>query len=144
MVTYKRVQMCEKGDAQTEKGRLLLSATFTIKFQLLFVLEQESAVSKNFKRVRYFNPNLVGVFRGSFWGGGGGGGGKITPPPPVWNSVALRKKLEMWHVSTDPYLVSGNISFSTKVLLILLMSAFFGQNNTFTQSNSVRAVLEMF
>ena len=90
MVTYKRVQMCEKGDAQTEKGRLLLSATFTIKFQLLFVLEQESAISKNFKRVRYFNPNLVGVFRGSFWGGGGGGGGEITPPPPVWNSLALR------------------------------------------------------
>ena len=26
-----------------------------------------------------FNPNLGGLFRGSFWGGGGGGGCKITP-----------------------------------------------------------------
>ena len=34
--------------------------------------------------------------------------------------------------------------FSTKALLIFLMSAFFDKNNTFTQSNSMRAVLEIF
>ena len=42
--------------------------------------------------------------------------------------------------------------FSTKILLILLMSAFiakkisifFGKNGIFTQSNSVRDVLEIF
>ena len=41
--------------------------------------------------------------------------------------------------------------FSTKILLILLMSAFiakklafFGKNGTFTQRNRVRAVLEIF
>ena len=49
------------------------------------------------------------------------------------------------------YLVSKNIPFSAKVLLILLISAFFckklaffGENGTVTQSNSVRAVLEIF
>ena len=43
------------------------------------------------------------------------------------------------------------LPFSTKALLILLMlafflqkSAFFGKNSTFTRSNSVRAVLEIF
>ena len=34
--------------------------------------------------------------------------------------------------------------FDTKVFLILLMSAFFDKNNTFIQSNNVRAVLETF
>ena len=44
-----------------------------------------------------------------------------------------------------------NIPFSTKALLILLMQTsclqkkiFFCRNGTFTQSNSVRAVLEIF
>ena len=53
-------------------------------------------------------------------------------------------KLEIWHVSTNTYVVSENIPFSTKAVLILLMSVFFGQNSTFTQSNSERAVLEIF
>ena len=55
------------------------------------------------------------------------------------------------HKYTHTYIVSENMPFSTKALLILLMSAFFannqcllGQNNTFTQSNSVRAVLQEF
>ena len=42
-----------------------------------------------------------------------------------------------WYVSTHTYVVSDNIPFRTKALLILLMSAFFGKNSTFTQSNSV-------
>ena len=61
-------------------------------------------------------------------------------------------KFEIWYVSTHVYAVSENIRFSTKALLILLMSAFFfaknqhffWPNSTFTQSNSVRAVLESF
>ena len=48
--------------------------------------------------------------------------------------------------------VPENIRFSTKTLLILLMTTFFfaknqrffGKSNTFTQSNSVAAVLEIF
>ena len=46
--------------------------------------------------------------------------------------------------------VSENMPFSTKVFLILLMSAFlqkisvFGINSTLTQSNSARDVLEIF
>ena len=50
------------------------------------------------------------------------------------------------------YVVLENLPFSTKALLILLMlaflflqkSAFFDRNSPFTQSNSVRAVLEIF
>ena len=51
---------------------------------------------------------------------------------------------------THTYVVSENIPFGTKVLLILLMSAFcknsasFGKYSTFTQSNRVRTVLEIF
>ena len=48
------------------------------------------------------NPNLGGLFSGSFWGGGGGGG----------------VKLQVWHGSTQAYAVSENISFSTRALLI--------------------------
>ena len=57
----------------------------------------------------------------------------------------------MWLVRTRPYVVSENIPFTAYPPLILLMSAFFCkkltfflQKSTFTQSNSVRAVLEMF
>ena len=53
------------------------------------------------------------------------------------------------HIHT--YVVAENIPFSTNVLLILLMSVFFckkisifGENSTFTQSNIMRAVLEIF
>ena len=52
--------------------------------------------------------------------------------------------------NSNTYAVSENILFSTKALLILLMSAFLckksfvGKNSTFTQSNNVRAMLEIF
>ena len=40
-------------------------------------------------------------------------------------------KLEIWHVSAHPYVVSENLAFSTKGLLILVMSAFFGDVSIF-------------
>ena len=57
----------------------------------------------------------------------------------------------MCYVSTLAYVGSENIPFSTKTSLILLMSAtfflqkirIFSKNNTFTQSNSMDAVLEI-
>ena len=62
------------------------------------------------------------------------------------NSITIKS----FNESRNNY-VLVNIPFSTKALLILLMSAFFlqkisffGQNDTFTQSTSVRAVLEIF
>ena len=66
-------------------------------------------------------------------GRGGGGPQKL-----------VRIMLETWnmHVSKHRYVVSENISFSTKALLIL-QKQIFGKNSTFTQSNSVRAVLEI-
>ena len=58
----------------------------------------------------------------------------------------VRLMLEITHICSF-----RNIPFSTKVALILLMSAlfckksaFFGKNSTFTQSNGVRAMLEIF
>ena len=63
----------------------------------------------------------------------------------------LCQKLQIWHVSTHSHVVSENTPISTKAPLILLISAlfckksaFFGKNNTFTQTNSMRAVLEIF
>ena len=60
-------------------------------------------------------------------------------------------ELEIWYVSTSTFLVSENVPFTTKTPLILLMSAFILQkiaflvkSSTFTQSNSIRAVLEIF
>ena len=44
--------------------------------QLILKVEKPSAQTYSEK---IFNPNLGGLFRGSFWGGGGG---KITPLPP--------------------------------------------------------------
>ena len=72
---------------------------------------------------------------GSFWDDRGGVS-KITPHPGL---------------STHWYEVSENIPFTIKASLTLLVSVFFlqkmtvilGQNSTFTQSNSVRAVLEI-
>ena len=58
-----------------------------------------------------------------------------------------RNMLKIWYISTNTFVVSENIPFSTEALLIWLMSAIFGQkinifwqNGTFTQSNSMRAV----
>ena len=63
----------------------------------------------------------------------------------------MSEKLEIWDASTHTYLVSEIILFSAKTLLILLISAFFTKNqhflgkyDSFTQSNSVRPVLEIF
>ena len=64
----------------------------------------------------------------------------------------LNRKLKIWYDSTHTNVVSGHKPFSINNPLILVMSAFFlqkisiflGKNSTFTQSNSVRAVLEIF
>ena len=84
--------------------------------------------------------NLGGLFRGTFWGCRG--------IPPCLKLV--RAMLETWNLAqkdTRTYLVLENIPFTNKALSIFLMSAFFckksafffGQNSTFTQSNSVTA-----
>ena len=65
-----------------------------------------------------FNTNLVRLLKGSFWGGARGGG--------------LRNlKLEILYISTYTYVVSENIPFSTKALLILLISATFCKKSAF-------------
>ena len=94
------------------------------------------------------DPNFGGLFRGLFWGV------CVCVCACVcvcWGGcLKLCLNLQIWHIRTDKYLVSENIPFSTKVLLILLMLAFFcnklaffGQNSTFTQSYSVRVAFEI-
>ena len=83
--------------------------------------------------MKFINSNLGGLFRCS-------------------NVLELCYKLEIWYVSTHIYVVSENIPFSTNNPLILLVLAFFFaknqhflvKNSTFTQNNSMRAVLEVF
>ena len=73
-------------------------------------------------------------------------GGKITPCIKLVSIL-----VEIWNLlSAHAYVVSENIAFIGKAILILLMSAFFqkfsnfSKNIFFTQSNSVRALLEIF
>ena len=63
--------------------------------------------------------NLGRLFRRSFWGGRRG----VNSP-----SLELCQKLQIWHVSTYPYLVSENISFSAYASLV---SIFLQKNSVF-------------
>ena len=50
----------------------------------------------------------------------------------IWvGFLGVRFEVGGWHVSTQAYIVSGNILFSTKALLILLISAFFPKKSAF-------------
>ena len=71
---------------------------------------------------------------------------KITPLPiPYLKLVRIMLKTSnLARKYTRTYVVSENIPFSIKALLILLMSAFFGKNSTITQSNSVTTVFDIF
>ena len=79
-------------------------------------------------------------------------GGGVKMLTPCLKVVKLCQKYEICNVSTHrTQVVSENTSFSTNAALNLLMSAFFckksaffDKNSTFTQSSSVRAVLEIF
>ena len=79
---------------------------------------------------------------------GDGGGVKL---PLVEDSLELCWKRDIWYINTHTHIVSENVHSSTKTPIILLISAFFlqksaffGKNSTFTQSNSMRVVLEIF
>ena len=58
----------------------------------------------------------------------------------------VRIILETWNlVRTYTHISSfKKVSFNTRNTLILLMSAFFGKNSTFIQSNSMRTVKQVF
>ena len=57
-------------------------------------------------------------------------GGELSSSPQSKTCYIYARDLK-WYVSTHPHLVSENISFSTKALLILLISAFFTKNQHF-------------
>ena len=91
-------------------------------------------MSKNFQKIKVFILTLIWV---GFLGVQKGGGGKITP------------YLKLVRITPQPYVVSENIPFSTLLnfadfSFFCKKIAFFVQKSTFTQSNSVRAVLETF
>ena len=113
--------------------------SYKVKFRLLYF--------KNKILHQRFNPNLGGLLGVRFEVGRVGG----IYHPLLKTLLELCWKLQIWHVSTYPYIVSENIRFSTWTPLILQMSAFFSkkivlfvQKSNFTRSNSVRAVLETF
>ena len=79
----------------------------------------------NLRLVLLINPNLGGLCEGFVLRKDGE---KLPPPFSVSNSLKLCLKLKIWYVSTKTYVVSENvpyIPFSTKTLLIFVMSAFF-------------------
>ena len=79
-----------------------------------------SSIKSNIFQV---NPNLDGLFSGSFWGVWG-----VKLPPCL---KLVRIMLETSNLARKyKYLISENIPFSTKVVLILLMSVFFLQKIT--------------
>ena len=86
-------------------------------------------------------PSLILIWLG-FLGVCFGVGENYPPPPPCLKPVAIM--LETWILGCNTYVVLEKIPFSSKAFLILLMSAFFWPNNTFTQNNSVRAVFDIF
>ena len=76
----------------------------------------------------YINPNLGGLFRGFFFCGGGGGvggGDKIT------HLKLIKIMLETSNLACKYTRICSfiNIPFSSKALLILLISAFFLAKN---------------
>ena len=69
---------------------------------------------------------FLGVYFEVWWGGGG-----ITFPRLCLKLVRIMLETSNWHLSTQTYLGSENIPFSTKLLIILLMSAFFAKIRLF-------------
>ena len=51
---------------------------------------------------------------------------KITPQPCL-KLVRILLEPEIWYVNTHTHFVSGNTGYNTKILLLLLMSAFLLQ-----------------
>ena len=72
------------------------------------------------------NPNLGGIFRGLFWGG--------TTPHPYPCLKLVKIMLEASNLARK----------YTDVSIFCKKLAIFVQKSTFTQSNRVRAVLEIF
>ena len=82
----------------------------------------------------FYSSNLGELFRDSFCGGGGGV--KLTPPPLL---ELVRILLEIPNLTRKYTPICRLMSaFFFKKL------AFFVQKSTFTQSDSVRAVLQIF
>ena len=72
------------------------------------------------------HTSISGLFSGLFYGVG-----------VFWLELSL--KLEIWNVNThtyDTYVFSENIPCKK--------STFLGKNNTYTQSNGIKTVLEIF
>ena len=67
------------------------------------------------------------------------------------NSLKSCYKIEIWYANIHTCEVSESIPFLRETHLVLVMSrffckssGFFGKNITFTQSSSVRAMIEIF
>ena len=92
------------------------------------------------------NTNMGGLFRGLFQGGDGW----ISPCVKLvrimletWNLV--HKYTHIYSFRKKNFWYQGLLNFgNTSIFFFCKKSVFFAQSSTFTQSNSVRAVLEFF
>ena len=116
--------------------------SFGARFFVRLFVPYSDWVYLEFHTIYECNPNLGGLFRGSFWrekrtGVKGGGGGKITP---FLNLVRIM--LETSNLARK-YTDICSLRKYTFQYFFFKKSPFFGQNSTFTQSNSVRAGLQI-
>ena len=132
---------CRQNSCETSVKEIIFNTA--AGFHLLSLLKMWVMLYKHFlQRLSWFwehlflgkslNPNLGELFRGSFWGRGLGKGDKINPSLKL-----VRIMLETW-IYPLVFFSPLNIFFLQK------NQPFFGKNSTFTQSNSVRAVLDIF
>ena len=99
--------------------------------------------------IQLLNPNLSGLFKGSFCSEEGGGGLKLPPLSKTRQNYA--RNLKFGTCKYTHICICRKYTFYFHDPLILMISAFFCKkseffvkNSTFTQSNSMKAVLEIF
>ena len=100
--------------------------------------------------IPFLNPNLGGFFRDLLWGGGSGGDGgnysftclKLVRIMLETSNLA-RKYMHICSFRKHTFWFQAPLNF-TDATMFLQKLAFFGQNITFTQSNSVRVMLAVF
>ena len=109
-------------------------------------------ISDHFQHCFGLNPNLGGFFKGSFWGGGGGEGGVKLPTPclklvriMLETSNLARKYTLICSLRKDTFYYQGSLNFAN-VSIFCKKLTFLAKivPLTFTQSNIVTAVLEIF
>ena len=128
---------------------VLLQFTKTRIYKYLIICEILIIDLKQVDRYLYFpisflNPNLGGFYRDSFWAGGSGRRGKNYPFSclklvriTLETSNLARKYIHICSFRKHTFWYQAPLNFADATMFLQKL-AFFGQNSTFNQSNSVR------